>query len=132
MSEAVNNILKGLVLHFLHQGTVLDAIEQGRAGGVPIELLESLPGIMFEITSAAGAVFTGARTFEDTVDEISERSSTTVEEQRIARMNVARLMRVTLEFMTELDAKRRPESPLPEMSVPWFKYVAKHGQQRST
>jgi hypothetical protein len=85
--------------------------------------------MMFEITSAASAVFTGARTFEDTVDEISKHASTTVEEQRIARMNVGRLMRVTLEFMNELGAKRRPESPLPEMSVPWFKYGTKDDQQ---
>jgi len=53
MSEMSDNILKGLVLHYLHQGTVQNAVEQGQEAGLPRELLESLPDIMFEITSAA-------------------------------------------------------------------------------
>ena len=56
LSQALENFMKGLTLHFLHQGTVEQAIEQGRQVGVPEELLESLPGMMFEITSAACAV----------------------------------------------------------------------------
>ncbi len=129
MSEAVDNILKGLVLHFLHRRTVRDAIEQGRSGGVPVELLESLPSIMFEITSAAETVAIEARTFEEVVDEISWRESTTATEQSITRLNVARLMHLALEFMNELGADRGSGSPLPEMSVPWFRYVPKSGQQ---
>ncbi len=129
MSEAIDNILKGLVLHFLHRRTVREAIEQGRSGAVPVELLESLPSIMFDITSAAETVATSARTFEEVVDEISWRESTNAAEQSIARMNVARLMHVALKFMSELGADRGSGSLLPEMSVPWFRYEPKSCQQ---
>lgn len=127
MSEMLDNILKGLVLHYLHQGTVQNAVEQGREAGLPRELLESLPGIMFEITSAAGAVFDGARTFEDVVDEISKRVSSTEDEQNVARMNVAKLMHLALDFMNKLATERGTESPLPEMRVPWYKYGNRNG-----
>ena len=111
MSEMLDNILKGLVLHYLHQGTEQNAVEQGREAGLPRELLESLPGIMFEITSAAGAVFDGARIFEDVVDEISKRVSSTL----------------ALDFMNKLATERGTESPLPEMRVPWYKYGNRNG-----
>ena len=130
MTEMLDNILKGLVLHYLHQGTVQNAVEQGREAGLPRELLESLPGIMFEITSAAGAVFGGARTFEDVVDEISKRVSATEDEQNVARMNVAKLMHLALDFMNKLATERGTDSPLPEMRVPWYKYENAKGQQK--
>jgi len=122
MSETLDNIIKGLVLHYLHQGTVQSAVEQGRKAGLPRELLESLPGMMFEITSAAGAVFDGARTFEDVVDEISECVSATEVEQNVARMNIAKLMHLALDFINKLVTERGTDSPLPEMCVPWYKY----------
>ena len=122
MSDMVNNVIKGLVLHYLHQGTVQSAIEQGKEAGLPIELLESLPDIMFEITSAAGAVFDGARTFDDVVDEIVKRVSTTKDEQIAARMNIEKLMHLSLDFMNQLATEQGTDSPLPEMSVPWYKY----------
>ncbi|MCP4577303.1 MAG: hypothetical protein GY846_13585 [Deltaproteobacteria bacterium] len=93
-----------------------------------MDLLESLPGIMFEITLAASDVYTGVRAFEDTVNEISKHASATAEEQRIASGNVARLMRVVLEFLAEIEERRGSGSPIPDMTVPWFKYVAKDGQ----
>jgi len=102
LSEMLDNIIKGLVLHYLHKGTVQSAVEQGQEAGLPIELLESLPGMMFEITSAAGAVFDGARTFDDVVDEIVNRVSATEDEQNVARMNVEKLMHLSLDFMNKL------------------------------
>ena len=122
MSDALDNILKGLVLHYLHQGTVQDAVKQGREAGVPAELLESLPVMMFEVTSAAGAVFAGARTLDDVLDQMSEGASAIKNEKEVARMNIARLIQVALEFMKELADDRGPDSPLPEMTMPWYKY----------
>ena len=130
MSNALDNILKGLVLHYLHQGTVPDAIEQGRAAGVPVELLESVPAMMFEVTSAAGAVFSGARTLEDVLDQMSEHSSATEDEKKVARTNIARLMQVALEFMKELEGDQGSSTPLPEMTRPWYKYGMTDCQQQ--
>ena len=128
MSDMVNNIIKGLVLHYLHQGTVQSAIEQGKEAGLPIELLESLPDIMFEITSAAGAVFDGARTFDDVVDEIVIRASATKDERNAARMNIEKLMHLSLDFINKLAIEQGTDSPLPEMRVPWYKYEHTNSQ----
>ena len=130
MSEMTDNILKGLVLHYLHQGTVQNAVEQGQAAGLPRELLESLPDIMFEITSAAEAVFGGARPFEDVVDEISEGASATEDELNAAKMNVTKLMHLALDFMTKLATERGTVSPFPKMRVPWYKYENAKSQQK--
>ncbi len=122
MSEILDNIIKGLVLHYLHQGTVQSAVEQGQEAGLPIELLESLPGMMFEITSAAGAVFDGVRTFDDVVDEIVKRVSAIEDERNAARMNVEKLMHLSLDFINKLATEQGSDSLLPEMRVPWYKY----------
>jgi len=122
MSVALDNILKGLVLHYLHQGTVKDAVKQGRDAGVPAELFETLPVMMFEVTSAAGAIFAGARTLDDVLDQMSEGASTIEEKKEVARTNIARLIQVALEFMNELAGERGSDSPLPEMNRPWYKY----------
>jgi len=122
MSETLDNFINGLVLHYLHQGTVQSAIEQGQEAGLPIELLEALPRIMFEISSAAGAVFHGARTFDEVVDEIVNRESAIEEEQNAARRNIEKLMHISLDFMNKLAKERGVGSSLPELSVPWFKY----------
>ncbi len=126
MSKALNNILKGLVLHYLHHGTVQDAIEQGRAVGVPVELLESVPAMMFEVTSAAGAVFSGARMLEEVLDQMSEYPSATEDEKKVARTNIAQLMKVALEFIKELEGEQGSNTPLPEMTMPWYKYGMSH------
>ena len=127
MSDTLDNILKGLVLHYLHQGTVQDAIEQGSKAGVPAEILESIPIMMFEVTSAAGAVVAGAWTLDDVLDQMSEGASATENEKEVARINIARLIQVALEFMKELAGERGSDSPLPEMTVPWYKYGDKKG-----
>ncbi len=67
-------MMKGLTLHYLHQHTVANAIEQGKAAGVAEEILESLPGMMFEIVSAASAVFGGGRDLDEVVDEVTRRA----------------------------------------------------------
>ena len=123
MSKEVDNMLKGLVLHFLHRKTIRDAVMQARSAGLPPELIESLPQIMSEITKAAENVVVGDRTFEDVIDEISQRDSRNEAERNAARMNLARLMSLTLNFMTEIDSDETSNRSLPEMCVPWFRYV---------
>jgi len=130
MSKALDNMLQGLVLHFLHQGTVEDAVEQGRKAGVPAGLVEVLPPMMFDVTSAAGAVFVGAREMQDVLDQLSEHPSATEEERQVARANLARLLQLTLDFMRELAGDQGPNIPLPEMKAPWYEYGrTEHGQQ---
>lgn len=122
MSEILDNMIKGLVLHYLCQGTVQSAFEQGQKGGLPIELLESLPGMMFEITSAAGAVFAGARTFENVIDEIIIRVSAAEDKQNVDRMDVEKLLQMSIDFMNKLATENGIDRSLPEMSLPWYKY----------
>ena len=65
----------------------------------------------------------------EVVEEISRRQSNDATEQSIARMNITRLMHLAVEFMGELGADRGAGGPLPEMSVPWFRYVPTSGQK---
>jgi hypothetical protein len=125
MNEALSNVIRGLALHYLHQGTVEEAIEQGEVGGVSAELLATLPGMMFEITSAAGAVFVGGRTFDDVVDELVERAFTSGRDRDFNKDDAAALVKLTLEFFTELSGDDRGEFPLPLMKVPWYQYGIK-------
>jgi len=118
-------MLKGLVLHFLYRKTIADAIVQARSAGLPPELFESLPQIMSEITTTAKDVVAGVRTFDKAVDEISRRESNNEAERNAARMNLTMLMKLTIDFMSDLDADGVTDRPLPEMSVPWFRYVPK-------
>ena len=93
-----------------------------RSAGLPPEFV-SLPGTMSEITKAAEIVVAGDRTLEEVIDAISQRESLNEAERNAARMNLARLMRLTLNFMTEIELDESPNRSLPEMCVPWFRYV---------
>ena len=130
MTKEVGNMLKGLVLHFLHRKTIAEAYEQARSAGLPPELFESLPRIMSEITKAAENVVAGDRTFEEVIDEISQRESRNEAERNAARVNLARLVRLTLNFMTEIDSDESSNRSLPEMCVPWFRYVHTTNKQK--
>ena len=99
MSKVLENLMKGLTLHFLHQGTVEQAIEQGREAGVPEELLQSLPGMMFEITSAACAVQIGQRTLTDVVDQITEQAFATGNVADFGKEDVVKMLEMTLAFL---------------------------------
>ena len=113
-------MIRGLALHYLHQGTVEDAIEQGKAGGLPTELLETFPGMMFEITSAASAVFAAERTIDDAVDELAERLLRGGRTIDFRRDDALALVNSTIEFFAELSEGDRAESPLPPIAVPWY------------
>jgi len=114
--------MKGLTLHFLHQGTVEQAIEQGREAGVPEELLQSLPGMMFEITSAACAVQIGQRTLTDVVDQITEQAFATGNVADFGKEDVVKMLEMTLAFLMELYQDRGEHGPLPDLTGPWFRY----------
>ena len=114
--------MKGLTLHFLHQGTVEQAIEQGREAGVPEELLQSLPGMMLEITSAACAVQIGERTLADMADQITEQAFASGTAEDFGRDDVVKMLETTLAFITELYKDRGEQRPLPDPTAPWFRY----------
>lgn len=122
MSQILENMMKGLVLHFLHQGTVDQAIEQGRGAGVPEELLGSLPGMMFEITSAACAVQTGERTLGDVADQITERALASGTAEDFGRDDALKMIEMTLAFIRELYHDVGKDGPLPTLTEPWFQY----------
>lgn len=122
MDKTMHNMIKGLTLHYLHQYTVEDAIEQGRIGGVSEEILQSLPGMMFEITSAAGAVFSGGRDLDEVVDELTRRALASGNAADFGRDDAMSLVRTTIEFLTELSKQYGLDKPLPEMHKPWYKY----------
>ncbi len=122
MSDALDNTLKGLVLHFLHHGTIQEAVEQGRAAGIPEALLVMLPAMMFDVTSAAGAVFIGERELQDVLDQMSDLPTATQDQRQVARKNFERLIQIALGFMKELSGGQGTKIPLPEMDVPWYEY----------
>ena len=122
MHETLINMLRGLALHYLHQGTVEQAIEQGKAGGLPVELSETFPGMMLVITSAAGAVFCGGRTFDSVVDEIEEQALACDRAVYFNKEEAAALVKLTLDFFAQLTGNDGANSPLPPMTVPWYQY----------
>jgi len=122
MSHVLENLMRGLTLHFLHQGTVEQAIEQGRRVGVPEELLESLPGMMFEITSAACVIQTGDRTLDDVADQIAEQAFASGTAEDFGRDDVVKMLEMTLAFIQELYHDSGEHGALPDLTVPWFRY----------
>jgi hypothetical protein len=121
-SQALENFMKGLTLHFLHQRTVEQAIEQGRQVGIPEELLESLPGMMFEITSAACAVQIGERTVNDVADQITEQARASGAAEDFRRDDVVKMLEMTLVFINALYQDSGEHGALPDLTVPWFRY----------
>jgi len=122
LSQVLENFMKGLTLHFLHQGTVEQAIEQGRQVGVPEELLEYLPGMMFEITSAACAVQIGERTVNDVADQITEQALASGAAGDFGRDDAVKMLEMTLAFIKELYQDSGEHGRLPDLTVPWFRY----------
>jgi hypothetical protein len=118
----LSNIIKGLIIHYLHQGTVEEAIKQGRTGGVPDELLDSLPGIMFEVTSAAGAVFGGERNFDEVVDDVTSRAFASGNVEDFSREDASAFIKMAIDFLTELSTEMGLYSSLPEKAEPWYEY----------
>ena len=125
LNHVLEAMVKGLALHYLHRGTVQEALAQGKAGGVPEELLECLPGMIFEVTSAAGAVFSGNGTFDEVVDELTRRALASGNAEDFSRDDAAALVTLTLDFLRELCGEGGGDAPLPPMAEPWYRYGMK-------
>ena len=110
--------MRGLILHYLNQSTVEQAIQQGREEGVPDELLESLPGMVFEFTSAAGAIVAGERAFEDVAEDLLKRA-TDDNNVDFDRNDATTFLQFTVDF---LDSLGNLDQPLPALTVPWYRY----------
>ncbi len=123
MNEVLTNMMRGLALHYLHRRTVEEAIEQGRAGGVPEELLASLPDMMFSVTSAAGAIFGEGFPFDEVVDELTQRALASGNAEDFGREDAAALVRLTIEFLAELCGDDEKYRPLPDITEPWYQYA---------
>jgi len=111
--------MRGLILHYLNQSTVEQAIQQGREEGVPDELLESLPGMMFEFTSAAGTIVAGERAFNDVVEELLKRSTDDNNNIDFDRNDATTFLQFTVDFLESLG---NLDQPLPALKVPWYRY----------
>lgn len=122
MNEMLKNMIRGLSLHYLHKGTIEEAIEQGKSGGVPAELLESLPGMMFEITSAASAIFSRSLVFDEVVDELTGMAFANGKAEDFTRDDAATLVKLTLDFFEELCVDDEFETPLPPATEPRYQY----------
>lgn len=122
MNDLLNNMIKGLAFHYMHMRTVEEAISQGKEGGISAKLLESLPGMMFEITCAAAAVYSGGRTFNEMVDEVLKRARASGSVDGFKKKDAIAFIKFTLDFFKELSEEFSDDSPLPPMNEPWYKY----------
>lgn len=113
IGSIMQRMCKGLVLHYLQRRTVEDAVRAGREAGLPDELLASLPGMMFEATSAACAVHLGAKTRADVLDTLVERGA--------PREDVGVLIDLALDFIAAIAADG-DDRPMPASTEPWFAY----------
>lgn len=125
MNETLHNMMKGLTLHYLHQHTAAEAIEQGKTAGVAKEILESLPGMMFEITSAAGAIFGGGRDLDEVVDEVTKRTLASGNTDNFHRRDAMALVKTTIKFLEALTKQYGSDNPLPKMTGFWYNYGTK-------
>lgn len=110
----IENMARGLVVHFLQGKTIEQAIEEGRAVGMPAELLEGLPEMVFQATSAAGAVHLGERTKRQVLKAMTKRGA--------PREEAEYLVELALSVMDELTTEVRPDEPVPESGRKWFQY----------
>ena len=122
MNDGFRNMIKGLALHYLQRRSVQEAIEKGQQAGVPAELLDSLPGMMFDVTAAAGAVVIGERKFDDVVDQLWSRTLKHAVIDGFSRQDASTLVAITLAFMRELFADGGDDRPVPDSGEPWFEY----------
>ena len=115
----IENMAKGLVVHFLQGKTIEQAIEEGREVGMLGEMLDSLPGMVFQATSAAGAVHVGERTMPQVL-KLMVKKGAPIEEAEY-------LVKLALGVMGELEAEIGPDRPVPNSGRRWFEYGAQPG-----
>lgn len=110
----LDKMAKGLVLHYLQGATVDEAVTTGREAGLPDELLESFPGMMFQATSAACAVNFAEKTLAEVLDVLAERGAPSEDAEA--------LVRFALNFIQNMAANGGDERPVPSSKTPWFAY----------
>jgi len=103
---------KGLVLHYLHGATVDQAVRVGREAGLPEELLESLPGMVFQATSAACAVNLGEKTFPHVITMLVERGA--------PEEDAEVLVRFALDYIRQMAGDGGDDRLVPKTTRPWF------------
>lgn len=103
---------RGLVLHYLQGATVDQAMRVGREAGLPEELLESLPGMVFQATSAACTVHLGEKTFPHVIAMLVERGA--------PEEDAGRLVRLALEYIRQMAGDGDDDRPVPKTTRPWF------------
>jgi hypothetical protein len=112
MNSKLEHMAKGLIHHFLRGGTVEQAIHVGEQNGLPQELLQSFPAMMFQCTSAAGAVYIGEKTVEEVVRILVQKGA----QRDVARTFVA----LALDYIRNAAEASAEDMPIPEASKPWF------------
>ena len=123
MNAALEKMIKGLVLHFLNGGTVEKAMAEGRQAGLPAEITTYLPGMVFQATSAAGAVQLGQRQFDEVINQLVAQGAPKQEADTIVRF--------VLDFLKQLSGHGGGDKPVPSTGKPWFNFGTGVGQQIS-
>ena len=114
LSRSLKRMAKGLVLHYLRGGTVEQAERLGEKGGIPRELLQFLPAMMFQATSAAAVVSLGEKTLTQVVEILAARGA--------PRDDAKILVELALGFMRDLTATLANDGPVPQANRPWYEY----------
>ncbi|MFM9887850.1 MAG: hypothetical protein ACKVQT_32895 [Burkholderiales bacterium] len=110
----LEKMARGLVLHYLQGGTVEEAVITGREAGLPEELLESFPGMMFQATSAACAVNFVEKTLAEVLDMLAKRGA--------PRGEAEILVKVALQFIQGMAASGGDQRPIPHSKTAWYAY----------
>ena len=114
INDALRNMAKGLLLHYLQGRTVDAAIEEGEEAGLPSELLECFPGVMFQVTIAAASVQSGQYTLSEGIGRLIREGA--------RKKDAEKLVGLALDFMREIMADGGEERPVPDTGKPWFRY----------
>ncbi len=114
INDSLRNMARGLVLHYLQGRTVDAAIEKGKEAGLPSELLEYFPGVMFQVTIAASSVQSGQYTLSDMIGRLIREGA--------RKEDAENLVGLALDFMREIMADGGEERPVPDTGRPWFHY----------
>src|SRR6266571_1183363 len=114
-ARPLEKMAQGLVHHYLRGGTIEQAVHLAEQAGLPQDLL-AFPGMVFSATSAACAVWLGAKTVAETVEALRQDGAP----EDDARV----LVTLALNYIRTLAAAGDEKQPIPPMSTPWFEFPA--------
>lgn len=114
LPPVIEGMAKGLVIYFLQGKMIEQAIEEGREFGLPAEVLEGLPEMVFQATAAAAAVQLGERTKRQVLKVMMKRGALKEEAEY--------LVELALSVIDELTTVVRPDEPVPNLDRKWFEY----------